>query len=126
MDNTRKEMNMIIGERIKKKRIEMGYTQHELGQLLGVSKVSVCGYETGTRTPTMGMFLKLSKILNLPIDYIVGNDYSAVSEEGEDYGVIIAKEDLAIIEELKTERELYNNFCSDPKRMVQLIVRKLK
>jgi len=62
----------------------------------------------------------------LPIDYMVGNDFNAVNEQGEEYGVRIAEEDLAIIEEIKTDRELYNGFCSDPKRMVQLIVRKLK
>ena len=117
---------MIIGERIKKKRIEMGYTQHELGEILGVSKVSICGYETGTRTPTVSMFLKLSKALNLPIDYMLGNDFMAVKENGEAYGILVAEEDLEIIRELKTDRELYNSFCKDPKRMIQLINRKLK
>ena len=34
---------MLIGERIKKERINKGLTQAELGAMLGVSKVSVCG-----------------------------------------------------------------------------------
>ena len=126
MGNIRKEIVMIIGERIKKRRVEKGYTQYELGTMLGVSKVSVCGYETGNRTPTMTIFLKLSEVLDLSIDYMVGNDITAVNEAGEEYTVKVAQEDLAIIQELKTNRELYNKLCSDPKRMVQLIVRKLK
>ena len=44
---------MIIGKRIKNARTKKGLTQEELGKLLGVSKVSICGYERGTRTPTM-------------------------------------------------------------------------
>ena len=34
-------------------------SQETLGKMLGVSKVSICGYETGTRTPNMSNFLKL-------------------------------------------------------------------
>lgn len=117
---------MLIGERIKKRRIEMGYTQQDIGDMLGVSKVSVCGYETGTRTPTMAIFIKLSEILDVSIDYMLGKDYKTVNEEGEEYKVKIAREDLAMLEEIKTNRELYNKLCSDPKRMVQLIIRKLK
>jgi transcriptional regulator with XRE-family HTH domain len=47
---------MIIGERIKKERIKRNLSQQQLGDMLGVSKVSICGYETGTRTPTMETF----------------------------------------------------------------------
>jgi len=117
---------MIIGERIKQARLEKGLTQEKLGNLIGVSKVSVCGYETGNRTPTMAMFLKLSESLNVSVDYMLGNDVMAVSEEGESYNVSIAKEDLEIIKELKNNRELYNMLCSDARRTIQLIIRKLK
>ena len=44
---------MLVGDRIRKKRIELGLSQEELGDLIGVSKVSVCGYEKGNRTPTI-------------------------------------------------------------------------
>lgn len=44
---------MIIGSKIKEKRIALGLSQDELGKRLGVSKVSICGYEKGTRTPTI-------------------------------------------------------------------------
>ena len=50
---------MIIGERLKEARLKKGLTQSQLGELLEVSKVSICGYEKGTRTPTMEKFLAL-------------------------------------------------------------------
>ena len=47
---------MLIGKRIKDMRLEKGLSQQELGDLLGVTKVSVCGYENGTRTPSLETF----------------------------------------------------------------------
>ena len=38
----------------------------------------------------------------------------------------IAKEDIAILKELKNNNVLYNRLCRDPKRTIQLINRKLK
>jgi len=117
---------MLIGERIKQERINRGLTQLELGQMLGVSKVSICGYETGTRTPTVDTFLKLIEILGLKAEYALGLDMNVVAEEGAEYHVIMAKEDMIIIEELKKHRELYNKLCSEPKRTIELMSRKIK
>ena len=116
---------MIIGKRVKEARIKKGYTQEELGSVIGVSKVSICGYESGTRTPTMNMFLKLSDALDVSVDYLLGKDIKAVCDSDEDYTVLVAKEDLEIIKELKEYRGLYNKMCDDPKRIIKLIDRKL-
>lgn len=116
---------MIIGERIKKERIRRGLSQQQLGDMLNVSKVSICGYETGTRTPTMETFLDIIKALELNPDYLLGREIDVINEEEEAYTVKVGKEDLEIISELKNHRELYNKLCSNPKRMVDLISRKL-
>ena len=47
---------MIIGNRLKKLRLSKGLNQQELGDLIGVTKVSICGYENGTRTPNLENF----------------------------------------------------------------------
>lgn len=117
---------MLIGERIKKERIKRGLTQSELGQMLNVSKVSICGYETGTRTPTVDTFLKLIEILELSPEYTLGLDIPVMAENEEDYHVFMAKEDIIIIEEIKKHRELYNKLCTDPKRVIELMSRKIK
>lgn len=116
---------MIIGSRLKEARVSRKMSQEELGNLLGVSKVSVCGYEKGTRTPTMENFLQLIEILDLEPDYVLGRDIEAVSENDKDCKVIMADEDLQIIKELKQYRELYNKLCSDTKRTIELINRKI-
>lgn len=116
---------MIIGKRLKEARIKRNMSQEELGNLLGVSKVSICGYEKGTRTPTMENFLDLIKILDLEPDYVLGRDKNVVSEKDKTYNIVMADEDIQIINELKHNRELYNKLCSDPKRTIELIARKL-
>lgn len=117
---------MLIGNRIKEARLQKGLSQQELGDLLNISKVSVCGYETGTRTPTMETFLDLIKTLELPVEYALGMETMIVNEEEVPYGYKIAKEDLQILEELKKHRELYNDLCNNPKRTVDKIVSKMK
>ena len=94
---------MIIGERIKQARKNKGYSQEQLGKLLGVSKVSICGYEKGMRTPTMETFIDLINYLDLSPDYILGRDINVV------------------LKELKKHRELYNKICSNPKAFIDKI-----
>lgn len=116
---------MIVGERIKEARKRKKLSQQDLGDLLGVSKVSICGYENELRIPTMEKFLQLIDVLDLSPDYLLGRDVNCVSDEDEKYNVKLAKEDLVILKEIKNNRELYNLFKNDPKRAVELINRKL-
>ena len=41
----------MIGKRVRELRMEKGLSQQELGIAIGVTKVSICGYENGTRLP---------------------------------------------------------------------------
>ena len=116
---------MIIGSRIRMARINKNYSQKKLGELIGVSKVSICGYEIEKRVPTLPVLLKLIEELNVSFNYLIGNDVVALNEEEERYSVFIAKEDINIIKELKKSRNLYKKFLIDPKRTIELINRKL-
>lgn len=117
---------MIIGNRIKEARKNKGLSQQQLGDMLGVSKVSVCGYETGTRIPTLDNFLQLIEILDLTPDYILGRDVNVIADQEEPYTVKLSKHDLEIIKELKKHEDLYNLLSDDPKRVIELISRKLR
>lgn len=58
---------MNIGEKIKKARLEMGYTQEELGNLIGVQKSAVAKYESGRVVNIKRSVLaKISKVLSIP------------------------------------------------------------
>jgi transcriptional regulator with XRE-family HTH domain len=117
---------MLIGNRVKEARKSKGLSQQELGDMLGVSKVSVCGYETGTRIPTLENFLQLIDILDLTPDYLLGREVNVVAEDTEEYSVKLSKCDIEIINEIKKHSELYNMLIKDSKRTVELISRKIK
>ena len=116
---------MIIGSRIKESRKKKGYSQEELGNILNVTKVSICGYEKGTRTPTLETFLDLIDILDIDINYVLGREVSIISDNNQDYGVKFSSEDVKLIKELKQNRKLYRMLCNEPKRTIELIDRKL-
>lgn len=117
---------MIIGERIKKERIKRGMSQQQLGDLLGVTKVSICGYETGTRTPSLDTFMEMLNVLKLSPDYLLGRDIYGVSDTEEPYSMVLAKEDMEILKSIKNHPELYSKLISNPKRTIDLIKVKLK
>ena len=56
---------MLLGRRLREVRKNKGYTQTDLAKLLGVSKVTICGYERGNRVPSLGIFLQLLIIVSL-------------------------------------------------------------
>ena len=116
---------MVVGNRIKEERIKRGMSQQQLGDLLNVTKVSVCGYETGTRTPTMETFLKLIEVLDLSPDYLLGRDINVICEEEEKYVKKISKIDLEIINELKKHPNLYKKLTTELNRTVELMDRKI-
>lgn len=62
----------MIGERLSELRKDMGYTQQELADMLGISKFSISSYENDKTTPDDDMKVKLAKKLNVSIDYLLG------------------------------------------------------
>lgn len=111
---------MLIGERIKQERIKRGLSQEKLGEILGVSKVSICGYETGVKTPTLETFISLVEKLDLDPAYLLGMDYY-IKSKNELYRIAISDNDLAIVKELKKHKELYNRICSDTEKTIDII-----
>ena len=116
---------MLIGKRIKDMRIEKGLSQKELGDLLGVTKVSVCGYENGTRTPSLDTFNLLAEVFNTTTDYLLGREIVIRDEENQEYLGNISKDDIDIINELKNNTKLYEKLMKDSKRYISLINKKM-
>ncbi len=119
-------MSSVSGEKIYEARKSLGLSQEALAKRIGVSKVTVCWYESGDRTPTLENFLKLADELNLTLDELVGREISVISSGEEPYITKIAKKDLEIINEFKAKKSLYKKLYNDPKRTVELIDRRMK
>ena len=115
---------LLLGDRIRKRRVELNMTQEELGKQIGVTKVAICSYENNTRTPKLDTISKLAVTLNLEIGYLLGQDVSIINEES-NLSMKLPKEDLQLLSELKKNKKLYFMLVNDPKRSLKLINNKL-
>ena len=117
---------MILGSRIKSLRKAKGLTQEQLANLINVTKVSICCYEKGNRTPNLETFMDLVNVLDTNPNYLLGTDVKVVAEDEEEYSITLPKEDIQIINEIRKNKDLINYLREDPKRGVEYIVKKTK
>ncbi len=59
---------------LKKLRREKGLTQQEIAKLLNISQATYWGYEIGKYEPSIEILIKLSKILKVSVDKLIGNE----------------------------------------------------
>ena len=116
---------MYLAKRIREKRKAKGYSQQELGNLLNVSKVSVCYWEKGLKRPSSKNLISLSKVLNTPLEYLIGNDTYVIASEEEKYGMMMSNEEIEVIKELRNHHKLYETVTDNPKRALDRIDKNL-
>ena len=63
---------MKFNERLKLLRTELGITQKELGQRIGVGRTTISEYESGKIVPKQDGLIELAKIFNVSVDYLTG------------------------------------------------------
>ncbi len=63
---------MNIGDLIKEKRLEKGYSQEELARVLYVSNKTISKWETKRSIPNVDMLLPLCKVLNIDLNAVIG------------------------------------------------------
>ena len=116
----------MIGKRVRELRIKRNMSQQELGNAIGVTKVSICGYENGIRIPNLEKLCKLADSLETTTDYLLGREVPVVSEDGSEYIGAVSKDDIDIINEIRHYPNLYAKLIKDVKRYVSLIVKKMR
>lgn len=92
----RYDVARITGPIIKKLRKEKNLTQKELGFLLNVSRNAVTNWECGTRMPSADQYYELSKIFDVPVNYILGSNESLTLPKTKDENAL----DLDILNDL--------------------------
>lgn len=70
---------MEFSERLKDLRKQAHLTQVELAKILGIVQSSYADWERGKKKPTQENLVKIAQILNVSVDYLIGN-----SEENSD------------------------------------------
>lgn len=65
---------MSIGSRIKESRIQLGLTQEELAEKIGVTKGAIANYENEVSTPKIELMYKLFEALHCDANYLYQDD----------------------------------------------------
>ena len=72
-----------MNNRLKECRLKKGYTQQYVALMLGIKSPSVSNWEKGKTFPTTENLAALSRLYDVPLDYLMGGDtkdVEAVSE----------------------------------------------
>lgn len=64
---------MEFSECLKKLRKQAGFTQVDVASKLGISQQAYASWERGAKKPTQDNLVKIAQILNVSVDYLVGN-----------------------------------------------------
>ncbi len=65
---------MTLGEKLSKLRKENNYTQEQLADILNVSRQSISKWESGIAYPETEKLIKLGKLYNCSMDYLLNDD----------------------------------------------------
>ena len=71
---------MEFSERLKKLRKDAGLTQVDVAEKLGISQPAYASWERGVKKPTQENLVKIAQILNVSVDYLVGNSQETLDE----------------------------------------------
>ncbi len=69
-----------FARRIKELRLNKGYTQAELGTMLGISPSAIGMYEQGRREPDSHIIMELSRIFSVSADYLLSGENQGPKE----------------------------------------------
>ena len=97
-----------IGERLRKRRIEMGLSQSDIAGHLGLAFQQVQKYERGANRIGAGLLLRLSGILEVPVTYF----YDGVADSKAAGAAVALGADRELLEMVRA----YNAIGSEPVR----------
>lgn len=70
-----------LGNRLKDARIRKGYTQQALAERIDIADMYLSEIERGVKTPSLNIFIKMIKELDVSADYILRDELPS----GKDY-----------------------------------------
>ncbi len=83
---------MTFGEKIQKLRKAAGLSQEELSDQLGVSRQAVSKWECDNGYPETEKIVRMSKIFNVTLDYLLNEEETKAPETGTEQGIYVSRE----------------------------------
>lgn len=67
----KKQINIIVGQNIKREREKVGYTQERFSELIGIGPKSLSAIERGAVGVSLSLLLRITKLLGITTDSIL-------------------------------------------------------
>ena len=107
---------MEFSERLKDLRKQAGLTQVDVAEKLGISQPAYASWERGVKKPTQENLVKIAQILNVSVDYLVGNS-DEKSDELDNIELLFRMNSKGLTDEEKaTFREELIGFMEERKK----------
>jgi transcriptional regulator with XRE-family HTH domain len=75
---------MLLGERIKRRREQLGISQQSMAESLKTSQNQIYRYEKGTNSPTAQVIIDIARILEVSTDWLLGiSDIEPIKDESD-------------------------------------------
>lgn len=101
-----KNNNVLIGERIKKQRLLLGYSREKLAETAGITPRFCYDIELGLKNMSVNTLLNLADSLNVSVDYLL----FGVQTEKEEYTPIIGLVKTCPVSGLKHLEEIISHY----------------
>lgn len=95
---------MTVGERIKKIRLEKGWTQKQLAEKCNIDPANLRKYESGRQNPKIGTLEKIAESLNVNIGSLI-----EISEKDLQRGWLTAVAEIKLSDK---DNEMFNNYLA--------------
>lgn len=93
---------MEFSERLKDLRKQARLTQVDVAEKLGISQPAYASWERGAKKPTQDNLVKIAQILNVSVDYLVGNsDEENTNKELDDIELLFRMNSNGLTDEEK-------------------------
>ena len=81
----KKEIDLLVGNNIKRERVKAGYTQEKFSELIGIGTKSLSAIERGTVGVSLSTLLRICKVLSISSNSLLfeespKNDVQAITE----------------------------------------------
>lgn len=77
-----------VGRRMKLRRIDLGYSQEDMGEALGVTYQQVQKYEHGTNRVSAGRLAQIAKLLKVPLQFFFADDDRKSTDDQTVFGLL--------------------------------------
>ena len=116
---------MSFGENLKKLRKRANLSQTELAKQLQINQYNISFWEIGRSEPNIEQIIKLSKILNVPADYLLGKDVILTLND-EEFQTVTNHFKQDIEDEMLQELiDLYSSITNEKKKDLLQLVKSL-